>query len=210
MRSLSAVVVAAGAALAISAAPLAAQRRVVQAVESDSLPRIRVEVDPAFGYLGRVDLDVAGAATAEQHLFAEVTAGVLGRMVIVHFERWNPGSANSFEYPRLRMDTLGGEEYLHQLWPLPAFDLFKRPELVAFLTAKGLRAGDDWLMSRWVRAVDPAKKHEIILFYLEPGDASPVPVRDLVRDGAQRARWTDIEKELDARSRRAFRVVRVR
>lgn len=185
---------------------LAAQRRVEQTIRSDTLPRVSVTVDPSLGYLGRLELDVGGRARAEQHLFGEIVEGRLGRALIVHFEHFLPGNDHTFDYPRLRMARLGGHEFLHQTWPLPDWDLFRLPEMVRFLAQRGIEAETDWIVSRYVRVVSEDRKHEFIIFYLEPGRGLPMPVADLRADGRARARWPEIERGLIDRAEAAFEV----
>lgn len=189
-----------------TAPALVAQRRVEQTVHSDTLPRVSVSVDPSLGYLGRLEFDVGGRARAEQHLFGEIVEGKLGRALIVHFEHFFPDNGHSFEYPRLRMTRLGRHEFLHQTWPLPDWDLFHLPEMVAFLERRGLQAGTDWIVSRYVRVVSDDRKHEFIIFYLEPGSSLSVPVADLRPGGRARAEWAAIERGLIERAATAFRV----
>ena len=185
---------------------LAAQRRVEQTIHSDTLPRVSVSVDPSLGYLGRLELDVAGRARAEQHLFGEVVEGRLGRALIVHFEHFLPDNPHTFEYPRLRMARLGRHEFLHQTWPLPDWDLFRLPEMVNFLERRGLQAGTDWIVSRYVRVVSNDRKHEFIIFYLEPGSTLSIPVADLRPGGQARGEWAAVERGLIERAAAAFRV----
>jgi hypothetical protein len=187
--------------------PLHAQRHVTQAIRSDTLPRITVEVAPGLTYLGQVGLDVGGRARAEQHLFGEVRAGRLRRAVIVHFEHFLPDNTHVFEYPRLRMTRLGRHEYLHQTWPLPDWELFRRPEMTTFLAQRGVTAGTAWIVSRYVRVVSDDRKHEFILFYLEDGEALGVPIAELRPEGRLRHRWAEIEHGLVNRAAQAFRVI---
>lgn len=186
---------------------LAGQRRVEQTIRSDTLPRVSVTVDPTLGYLGRLDLDVGGRARAEQHLFGEIIEGRLGRALIVHFEHFLPANDHTFDYPRLRMTRLGTHEYLHQTWPLPDWDLFRLPEMRRFLEQRGIAAGTDWIVSRYVRVVSDDRKHEFIIFYLEPGRGLPMPVADLRPEGRARDQWPGIERGLIERAEAAFEVV---
>lgn len=188
------------------AQPLEAQRRVEQTIHSDTLPRVAVTVDPALGYLGRLELDVGGRARAEQQVFGELRDGRLARAVIVHFEHFLPGNDHTFEYPRLRMTRLGRHEFLHQTWPLPDWELFRFPEMVSFLDQRGIEAGTDWIVSRYVRVVSDDRKHEFIIFYLEAGASLRVAVADLRPEGRARSEWPAIEQGLIARAAAAFEV----
>ena len=197
---------AAGIIHSALASPLDAQRRIEQTVHSDTLPRVSVSIDPALGYLGRIDLDVGGRARAEQHLFGELRGGRLARAVIVHFEHFLPDNTHTFEYPRFRMVRLGRHEFLHQTWPLPDWELFRLPEMVRFLAGRGIEAGTDWIVSRYVRVVSDDRKHEFILFYVEAGASLPVPVADLRPGGPAREKWPAIEQGLIERADAAFDV----
>ena len=192
--------------LHLTIVPLEAQRRVEQVIHSDTLPRVSVTVNPALGYLGRLELDVGGRAKAEQHLFGELREGRLARAVIVHFEHFLPANTHTFEYPRLRMTQLGRHEFLHQTWPIPDWGLFRRPEMASFLEQRGIEAEPDWIVSRYVRVVSDDRKHEFIIFYLEAGASLAVPVAELLPDGRARGEWAAIEHGLIERAAAAFEV----
>jgi hypothetical protein len=74
------------------------------------------------------------------------------------------------------MATLGQREYLHQTWAIRQFDLFTVPAMRDFLRARDLTAEASWLIDRYVRVVDEARKHEVILFYLEAASANPADI----------------------------------
>ncbi|MEO8177134.1 MAG: hypothetical protein ABI626_10810 [Sphingomicrobium sp.] len=159
---------------ALALSPAAAQgavapspsRGVVQTVTSTALPRLTVRVDPSLHYIGRGE-GVAMQETAryERFLFGEVKHGKLLRAAIVHFEEMIPGKdGGAFNYPRFRMATVGGEEYLHQIWPMPTNDVLNGEDLRALLTAGGIKAEGAWLVGRYARAVDAANQHEILIF----------------------------------------------
>jgi hypothetical protein len=190
-------------------APPAPQRRCVEhVVTSTDLPKIAVRVDEALDFLGRVEGDaMGGRARTEQFFFAEARDGRVRRMVIVHFEGAVPGADLHFRYPRLRMETLGGEEYLHQSFPEEDWDLFASPKVAELFTSRKIELPRRWLVDRYVRAVDAELRHEVILFYLEPAGDLPAPVDDLRLAGKSRALWEPIDRDLALRARKAFEVV---
>jgi len=183
-------------------------RRVEQVVTSTDLPKIAVRVDEAFAFLGRVEgTAMDGRAKTEQFFFADTGDGRIHRMVIVHFEGAVPGADLRFRYPRLRMESLGGEEYLHQSFPEEDWDLFASPAVAALFTGRKVELPRRWLVDRYVRAVDAELRHEVILFYLEPAGDLPAPVDDLRLAGKSRALWEPIDRDLARRARQAFEVV---
>ena len=151
---------------------LRAQREVDHLVRSDSLPHLEVRVSGALAYLGRLAFAVDTVAQAEEFIFGDTAQGQLRRAVIVHFEHFLPTTTHTFNYPRLQMTRLGGDEYLHQTWALADFELFRLPAMTDFLRARGLRTEPRWLVDRYVRAVTDHPQYEVIIFYLEAGSVS--------------------------------------
>ena len=148
-----------------------------------------------------------GRARTEQFFFAESGDGQVRRMFIVHFEGAAPGVDLKFRYPRLRMEILGGEEYLHQSFPEEELDLLAARPVADLLAGAKLRIARRWLVDRYVRAVDPELRNEVILFYLEPAGELPAPVEDLGLAGKSRALWEPIDRDLSKRARAAFEIV---
>ena len=171
------------ALLLILPSAAAAQRTVHHLVESAAQPCIRVAIDPELRYLGRVEGPVMGGrARAERFVFGVLEGGALGRTVIVHFEAMMPDSAGAFNYPRFRLDTIAGEEYLRQVWPAPGFELFRTGPIADLLRAHDILAESDWIMHRWARGLGEDKRSEMLLFYLEPVSAVGSTVAELATD----------------------------
>lgn len=157
-------------------------RTVSWSVDSPARPCVRALVAGDLDFIGRVEGAVMnGRARAERFLFGEVVDGSLRRAVIVHFEGMVDASG-TFDYPRFRMDTLAGAEYLHQVWPIPAFDLFTTEPFASLLLAHDIDVEADWLVNRWARVVDAERRNEILLFYLEPSSAFTVPIATMRED----------------------------
>lgn len=151
-----------------------APRSVEQAVHSAANPAADIVVDPTFTFLGRVGATVMdGRATAEQYWFVKVEGGRIARMVVVHFEHWNEGNPGSFEYPTLRMRRLGGHDYLHQSFPMEAGCGIATPDVRTRMREAGFALAKECIGTRFVRAVSGDRRHEMILFYLQPVDALP-------------------------------------
>jgi hypothetical protein len=203
---LSLLLAAAGPPAPAAQAP--PRRRVEQLVTSTDLPKIAVRVDEALAFLGRVEGSAMdGRARTEQFFFAEARDGSVRRMVVVHFEGAIPGAELHFRYPRMRMETLGDEEYLHQSFPVEDWDLFNSPPVAELFASRKLALPRRWLVDRYVRAVDPDLRHEVILFYLEPAGDLPAPVEDLGLAGKSRELWDPIDRDLATRARKAFEIL---
>lgn len=191
-------------------AAASAQQRSVQnnVLRSTELPDIRIHVAPELTYLGRFNFKVRDVAEGEAHVFGESKDGRLHRVLLVDFEHFYPSNDHTFDYPRLTMARLGKEEYLHQTWALANVEWFQVPEMRSFLEAHHRTAEPGWVMDRYVRAVDSAKKHEIIIFYLEAKSVSAAGVR--FGGGDEMAPPptlpAELEQQVIARARKAFQV----
>lgn len=191
------------------------QRRVVrQTLISESLPKLKIKVDSSLKYLGRVEMDAMnGIAKVEQFFFGKVKQGKLGKMLIVHFEHALPTNDFKFGYPRLRMVTLGSHEFLNQTWAIKDYALLKREKVKEFLDKNGLQTEPDWLVNRYVRVVDENKKHELILFYMEPASSFSIPkdlifpIEDLASEGKHKDEWQKITQALISSSIKSFKIL---
>lgn len=185
-----------------------AGRNLKQIVTSDRNPEVEIEVDPAFSFIGRVYFDVDTIGRAEEFIFGELKDGKLSRIFIVHFEYFLPRNKFKFNYPRFRMATIGKQEYLHQIFFVRQFKLFRIKEVSDLFRAKGLTVEPDWLMNRYVRAVDSAKKNEMILFYLEPGGATPERIiSEAEKSDPAETTTSKWQSELKARANAVFKIV---
>jgi hypothetical protein len=159
-------------------AQAALPQRVVrgQVLHSPALPELTLRVSADLTYLGRLSYDVQSVAQAEEFVFAATAGGKVQRAFVAHFERFLPANDHFFAYPRLRMATLGRQEYLHQTWAIRQFDLFTVPAMQEFLRARNLTAEASWLIDRYVRVVDEDRKHEVLFFYLEAASTNPADI----------------------------------
>ena len=53
---------------------------------STHLPPLRVEIDPAFTYLGNLEFGLKGIAQVDRHLFIEAEGQAIQRLIIFQFE----------------------------------------------------------------------------------------------------------------------------
>ena len=201
---------------ALPALCAAQTRSVQQLVRSDSMPNIAIEVDASLSYLGSFrSLVMNNTAEAERYIFGDIRNGQLRRVAIVHFERFLPAAKGAFRYPRFRMRMVAGVEYLEQIWPLaedlPASEFFAPAQFQAILNRWGVKPEPKWMMHRYVRAVDPAMQHELILFYLESESEAGVKVSELAKDweprGIAGASGKAFEDAFRVRADAALRVI---
>lgn len=106
---------------------------------------------------------------------------------------------------------IGEHVYIHNTWFFSAAGV--PPERLVGHTAQlledfqGYTMPEEVRMSRFVRVVDRAALHELIVFYLEPLAPTGLRALDFVEGGAGAAVFDSLSAETTARSRAAFRVV---
>ena len=171
------------------------------------LPDFTIHIDPAWNFIGKVSLEVNGLADAEQYYFCLTQDSTLGNAFIVHFEHFHEENDHFFEYPRLRMVNLGGVEFLNQTWAIPNFELFHLYGVKNLFTKLGIQPEPDWLVNRYVTVMGESKKNELILFYLEPGSHTHMPLVDLLPEGKSFHQWPDIEKRLMQKALNVFSII---
>ena len=77
----------------------------------------------------------------------------------------------------------------------------------AFLERHGLDWPDEQMMSRFVRTVDPARRHDLIVFYNESIADAGLRLAVISDEGAIRPAFRQVADSLTARSLRAFSIL---
>lgn len=194
---------------------------------SDTLPTLALRLE-GFSYAGRDSFRLRDVATVERHHFVDLDAeGVVERMVVVHLEGFLESAEGAYRFgvppPEGRAGgdfrfseapvRLGQRSFVHNTW---AFDLAasaaespggEAARTRAFLRERGHRLTDALVMSRFVRAVGEAARHEIILFYLEPLAAQGLGLEDLDPGGPPSERYDRVHRAVTERSLAALEVL---
>ena len=155
---------------------------------SAATPSFSLLVPEGFVHLGRLGFPLKDIAWVDRHLFAELQDRRIIRMIVLQFEGLLEGAAGSYSFSvpsgeevagsnyRFSPEPvrLGKHRYIHNTW---AFDQresahdnpgHESDRLLRYLEGRGLDFDDAWIMSRFVRAVGPDSRDEVILFYLVP------------------------------------------
>ena len=150
-----------------------------QVLSSDSLPPLRVKFKKPFKFVGSQSFVLYDRAQVEQFFFVEADErGQIKRMYMTQFEGSLPNANATYNYPATKTITLGKENYVVNAEVIPNVSaaLKQNPQsdvarAASFLESKGLRVGEEITFQRFVRVVDEAKQNEIILLYVEAGNA---------------------------------------
>ena len=165
------------------------QRRFIDGLfRSEARPKVRIRVEPRLEYVGSFDFVLKKKAAVQRHHWVEVKDGRVESVLIFQFEGFLPGVLGSYRFKipegaaiagsNFRFSPaplrLGSHEFIHNTW---AFDQraqvrsspgAEADRTLRFLEERGYRVDDAVVMSRYVRAVGADRRHELIIFYIEP------------------------------------------
>jgi hypothetical protein len=150
-----------------------------QVLSSDNLPPLRIKFKKDFKFVGSQSFVLYERAQVEQFFFVEADErGQIKRMYMAQFEGSLPNAGATYNYPATQTVTLGKEIYVVNAEVISnvSLALKQNPQsdvarAASFLESKGIRVGEEITFQRFVRVVDQAKQHEIILLYVEAGNA---------------------------------------
>jgi hypothetical protein len=140
---------------------------------SDSLPQIKIKVDPAIQFIGSFPFKIQDIAAGERYIFAESEGKKIRRAVIAQFEGFLPESSEIYRYSFANAIGIGTHKFNHSTFAFTNADALKQnPEDEAALTAsflkkKGFEIPEGWIVSRFLTLGDESRKYEMILFYQE-------------------------------------------
>jgi hypothetical protein len=140
---------------------------------SDSLPQIKIKVDPAIQFVGSFPFKIKDIAAGERYVFAELEGKKIKRAVIAQFEGFLPHSSEIYRYSFANALSIGIHKFNHNTFAFTNADAAKEnPEGEAaltetFLKKKGFEIPEAWVVSRFLTLGDESRKYELILFYQE-------------------------------------------
>src|SRR6266487_684841 len=85
---------------------------------STYLPPVRIQVDPAFHYLGKLQFILYDVAHVEVFVFVVADHQHATRVLVIDFEGYLEDNTYTYEYPTTATLNLGGQEYLADAWLL--------------------------------------------------------------------------------------------
>jgi hypothetical protein len=193
-------------------------------LRSSTLPKIAILVDDGFVYAGKSSFVLKEKAQVERFHFVQVEEKLIQRMIVVQFEGFLEGIEGSYRFgvPSVLAGgdyrfspepiPLGGHDYIHNTW---AFDLVANMRsnpgnesgyTYRLLHEAGYEIPHEWIMSRFVRAVGPGSRSEIILFYMEALSELGIELREFPENAPPSRRYEEISKGVTERSLQAIQI----
>ena len=184
---------------------------------SSDLPSLRIVVAPTFRFVGIVPFQIRDVASGERFVFVEARDREVQRLIIAQFEAIRPGSSERYNYSFAQAPVIAGHRFRANAFAFShAAARAQNPTgeaalTAAFLAGKGYRLDDEYMTIRYVTVPDRARRHELILFYLEPLKRASLRLADL-NDPAGNATtaWNAAATALRARADSAFALAPLR
>jgi hypothetical protein len=200
-----------------SSTATAPQARTVngRVLTSNEMPAVRLNFSQPFKYVGSQSFILYDVANAEQYFFVDADKhGRIRRMYWVQFEGYLPSNTHTYRYQVNKAVNIGGldfiaDAYARNIKANPGRADSDGSRARAFLESKGYRmASDEVLSQRLVHLVDEARRHELMIIYLEDMSAMGLTSADVATGGRAAAQWDQISKELLERAMKSMQLGR--
>ena len=176
-------------------------------------PPIRVRVDRALSYLGHLRFPLKGTACVERHFFARAENGRVRQLFIFQFEGFLDDNSKVYRWTVRNPHRLGAEDYHFNTWFFDSARLnaaepdSESAKTDAFLRSNGLHLDAELMMARFARIVGEDKRHEFILFYMEPLKETGMRVADFPDGGPSNSSQKELAAKLKERAVASFEVL---
>ncbi|MEK7726757.1 MAG: hypothetical protein AAB354_00015, partial [candidate division KSB1 bacterium] len=195
---------------------VAQSRRSVEAntLISTALPEIRVRVNRSFKYLGKIAFKIRDVAQGERYIFAETKGAAITRIFIAQFEGFLSDNALTYNYNFQNALALGEHRFKQNTFAFSNREAqAENPNgeaalTAAFLREKGFVLEDELMTSRYVTVPDSARRHELILFYIENVKSTGRRVQEFYEGEAETSLWKKLSTELTARAFKNFEILK--
>ena len=195
--------------LSMTSAPRTVQNNLLV---SESLPVVKLQIDPQFTYVGTISFTLYGVAHVEQHHFVVANSRKrVQRLLWFQFEGYLDNNEHRYRYPGMETLTLKGLTFLHDADVMNIDGDYKeRPtsdsaHVVDFLRENGYTLEGDTMFKRMVW-LDANLRNELMIIYSEDLSPTGFRVSDLTKGGSDADKWSSISEALHQRALAGFTV----
>jgi len=179
-------------------------------LRSSDLPAVAVTVPEGFRFLGRFDFEIGEIATGERFVFVDAEGSAAHRMIIAQFEAMRPDTDEIYRY-----SFDGAPERAGYRWRSNPF-FFRHSDARAsnpsgeaartedLLADHGLEIADEVMAARFLTVPDAARRHELILFYVERVADTGHEITELHEGNEATPLWEALSAPLMERGRAAL------
>src|SRR5262245_23378621 len=177
------VQIAFGALAGTAAAPK--HQVVSNRIISPSNPTATITVSNDFHFVGRIRFTIDEIARGERIVFAKTRGKLVERLFVVQFESILPKSKEEYRYDISNGLQIGGLRFRTSTFAYSSDEaarqnpLGEAPLMSAFLKREGYIVSDELMAARFATIAGAGRRHEMIIFYLQPVAATGFKRSDL-------------------------------
>jgi hypothetical protein len=184
-----------------------------QVLVSARTPAVRIEIDPAFRYVGSQRFILYGVADAEQHFFVDADrSGRIRRLYWIQFEGYLPSNRHRYRYKRTRTVAMAGMEFIADAWPrstrAPTRPGSDGARARALLEKNGYSFPPELIAQRLVHLTDERRRDELMILYAEDLGPSGHAAADLAPGGRAAGAWPKVADGLLQRAVAGMKLAR--
>jgi len=195
---------------------------------SEELPKIEIKVNEEFNYIGKFDFEITAnseeyseemrgkpVAAGDRFVFASSDENnSIEKLFIVQLEGFLPSNDLVYNYNMSQAELIGKNKYRHNTW---FYDSAKAAQenpknegakTRAFLTEKGFKLQDQYMMSRFVGLASEDRKYEIIIYYHEMLNQTTGYTLDEYENSISKDEAKSIRDSFIERSRESFTIIK--
>lgn len=182
---------------------------------SDHDPAATLRFDPAYRYIGGQKFILYGVADTEQHFFVETTADdKLKSVYWVQYEAYLPNKPYTYNYDDSPLQVTLGDYVFQTDTEVFAFDPNRKRRRGTdgamarqFLASKGYSYPGEVAYARLVYLTDASRSKELMIIFMDDLARHGSTAAELQEDGANAARWPEVEKAHLERIKRTLEVL---
>lgn len=184
-------------------------------LESSDLPKIRIQVDSSFDYVGNLNTIVLDNSQIDSYHFVDKNLeGQIQRIIYFQFEGALPDSDKIYHYPRMQAIQLGEDIFAYD----GGVRQYKQVKIneqainsdvrqtVDFLSEHQAKfmEGDFYGMLRFAKILD-GQQNDLLIIYLERLEEADIP-QDIIAKSHYSDEWSGYCQQLLARAMRTFAI----
>jgi len=138
-----------------------------------------------FHFVGRIPFTIGEIASGERIVFAKTRGKLVERLFVVQFESILPKSKEEYRYDISNGLQIGGLRFRTSTFAYSSDEaarqnpLGEAPLMSAFLKREGYIVSDELMAARFATIAGAGRRHEMIIFYLQPVAATGFKRSDL-------------------------------
>ena len=176
------------------------------------LPAASIAVDADVEYIGKIEFEMMELVKVTLHIFLEMDGDNISSMMVIQSETVLNGVDYEYVWPTTNPVRLGEHDYQHNRFYFDTASAIennpgKETDMTArYLADQGLPAVSGWVASRYARITDDEGRSELIIFYMEPVEATGHAISDFANGDGDTELWLEFSDGLAERASDMFEI----